>query len=92
MDNKLDFLLLGTEGCHLCELASPIVIEVAQYFQVNVYGEDIAECDNATEMIGLYGEKIPVLLHEFSNQSLCWPFDHQAVDAFIREVITESTS
>ena len=88
MAELFDFVLLGTDGCHLCELAIPIVVEVAQHHQITLYSEDIAECDNAAEMVSLYGNKIPVLLHEHSNQSLCWPFDHQQVDVFIRQVLT----
>ena len=89
MTNLFEFVLLGTEGCHLCDLAVPIVVEVAQHHQVTIMSEDIAECDNAVAMVNRYGDKIPVLLHEYSNKSLDWPFDHQQVDIFIREVLAD---
>lgn len=83
MADKYEFVLLGTDGCHLCEIAQPAVVEIASYYQVTLYAEDIAEAENAADQIAKFGEKIPVLHHEMSGKSLCWPFDKSEIAQFI---------
>ena len=71
--------LLGTPGCHLCDLAEILIASCLDLSQVEVELIDIAQTD---ELIARYGIKIPVLRCPKSRIELCWPFDALAVKAF----------
>jgi hypothetical protein len=77
-------LLLGTEGCHLCEDAQEIVAacvkEIAPNFQIESI--DIAE---HPEWQPDYAIKIPVLLEAESRRELDWPFDYAQAIHFLRQ-------
>jgi hypothetical protein len=77
-------LLLGTEGCHLCEEAREIVAacakEIGPDFKIEPI--DIAE---QTEWQPDYAIKIPVLLEPESRRELGWPFDHAQAAHFLRQ-------
>ncbi|MGJ0483488.1 MAG: glutaredoxin family protein [Methylomicrobium sp.] len=77
-------LLLGTEGCHLCEEAQEIVAacakEVVPDFQIELI--DIAE---HPEWQPDYAIKIPVLLEAESRRELDWPFDYGQAIHFLRQ-------
>jgi hypothetical protein len=77
-------LLLGTEGCHLCDEAREIIAacvqETAPDFQVESI--DIAE---HPEWQPGYAIKIPVLLDPASRRELDWPFDRDRAAAFLRQ-------
>ncbi|MCY0963727.1 glutaredoxin family protein [Parathalassolituus penaei] len=69
----LELTLLGTEGCHLCELAQQVLIQCSVYrTDLSVYLEDIGESEVDIER---YGVRIPVLRHDQSGAELDWPFD-----------------
>jgi len=76
---KRQLQLLGTSGCHLCELAETLLGHCLDLSQVEVELIDIADTD---ELVALYGVKIPVLRCQQSQKILCWPFDTLAVKAF----------
>lgn len=80
----MSFVLLGTEGCHLCEDATVILVAAVQGVEVNVYQDDIAVSE---EMVTRYGMRIPVLKHETSGAELDWPFTQNDVVEFIRRCI-----
>ncbi len=71
----VDFVLFGTEGCHLCEEAATLLNEACMTFE----HRDILERPDWQEK---YGWLIPVLWHERSGQQLNWPFDERQVQAF----------
>ncbi|MEC4748665.1 glutaredoxin family protein [Methylomicrobium sp. Wu6] len=75
-------LLLGTEGCHLCEDAQSIITacmnEIAP--DCSIEPIDIAE---QTQWQPDYAIKIPVLLEPVSGRELNWPFDHDQVTYFL---------
>lgn len=76
-------LLLGTEGCHLCEEAQEIVAGCAKAvpdFQIELI--DIAE---HPEWQPDYAIKIPVLLEAESRLELDWPFDYEQAIHFLRQ-------
>ncbi len=77
----MKYLLLGTAGCHLCELADDLLNECLNA-KMNIYVEpiDIAE---QTQWQENYATLIPVLLHQHSMQSLNWPFTKAQVLTFI---------
>jgi len=77
-----DFILFGTEGCHLCEEAENILRQT----QVPFEQRDILYDDEEQQR---YGIRIPVLRHCGSGRELDWPFDLETAQAFIRQAIAE---
>ena len=71
-----DYLLFGTDGCHLCEEAEQLLTEAGLDFAT----QDIIESEHLQQRYGLL---IPVLLHIPSQQTLNWPFDSQSLQEFI---------
>ncbi|WP_299010814.1 glutaredoxin family protein [uncultured Shewanella sp.] len=77
---KSDYVLYGTEGCHLCELAEALVAD----FQLSVHHQDI--CDDAS-LAKQYGMTIPVLKQIKSGQEIAWPFTQVEIKELIRSVV-----
>jgi Glutaredoxin-like domain (DUF836) len=79
----MKYLLLGTSGCHLCELAESLVNEnLFAETDITVELVDIAE---QTQWQTDYATLIPILLHEPSKQFLNWPFTLDDVLTFIKQ-------
>lgn len=80
----MKLLLLGTSGCHLCEIAEQIMIDCfATKPDVQVELIDIAEHE---EWQQVYATLIPVLCHvneEGTTQALHWPFTDDQVIHFL---------
>jgi Glutaredoxin-like domain (DUF836) len=77
-------LLLGTSGCHLCELAEQIIndhLRSNQAWLIDII--DIAEQEQWQAQFALL---IPVLYHPESQKQLGWPFDLQQVTLFFNEL------
>jgi len=77
-------LLLGTSGCHLCELAEQIIndsLSSNQAWLIDII--DIAEQEQWQAQFALL---IPVLYHPDSQKQLGWPFDIQQVNLFFNEL------
>lgn len=80
----MKLFLLGTAGCHLCELAE----EMVNYCLANTSDDikleqiDIAE---QTQWQADFATLIPVLLHERTNNFLNWPFTEENVLTFIEQ-------
>lgn len=72
--------LMGTLGCHLCEVAEEMLMEFVEYGLL-VELVDIAEEVNGVED---YGLRIPVLRRTDTGAELDWPFDGDQVVAFLR--------
>ena len=82
-----DVTLLGTEGCHLCELAQAVLVESAHYLPgLVVYLEDIGDSERDIER---YGLRIPVLRHDQSGLELDWPFDPARCVEWLRALPVE---
>lgn len=79
----MTFILLGTEGCHLCELAEELINEcVDNGIKIPIELIDIAE---QTKWQQDYATLIPVLLHRVTAQTLHWPFTKEDVLTFIEQ-------
>ena len=72
--------LLGTLGCHLCELAEAEVMPLVQHGLL-VELIDIADSEALFEA---YGLRIPVLRRVDTGAELGWPFDTEQIVAFLR--------
>ena len=72
-------LLLGTDGCHLCEEAQMLLNEckiAAEYLDIAIHEEWQAQ----------FAILIPVLYHVESNLYLNWRFDSPALLSFIESL------
>lgn len=74
-----DFILFGTEGCHLCEEAEELLIAA----QVDFKSQDIMASEQWQDYYGLL---IPVLWHAQSQNQLNWPFDSLQIQSFISAI------
>jgi len=88
----LAILLLSTEACHLCELAQGVLQQVfsqadirvlSEHANLEIYLQDIIE---HPLWLDKYGEKIPVLLDEYSRLTLEWPFSVADVSGWMEKV------
>lgn len=70
------FILYGTLGCHLCELAeTQLAAALARLHDpIEIECIDIADGDDSDELIERYGVRIPVLRRERDQSELGWPF------------------
>ncbi len=75
----MSLILFGTEGCHLCEDAEALLMQVFPSDRVFTK-QDIAGQD---EWEARYAILIPVLLDTESGQELRWPFDAEQIQHFI---------
>lgn len=73
-----DFILYGTESCHLCEEAL-LLLQVAG---VEFAEQDIVHDESAMQR---YAVRIPVLLHPASGSELGWPFGAEQLQRFIAQ-------
>ena len=71
-----DFILFGTEGCHLCEEAEAVLVAANVEYRL----EDVMDDSGWQEQFGLL---IPVLWHVESRRLLGWPFDDEKVKNFV---------
>lgn len=77
MQNQL--ILLGTQGCHLCEQAEHILqtIDVA-YQYLDIMDDE--------KLLARYEIHIPVLLESVAGaKELYWPFDADMVSAWLTQ-------
>lgn len=71
-----DFVLLGTEGCHLCEEAEQLLLLARLVFEK----QDIIEDE---QLMQRYAIRIPVLLNKTNKFELGWPFNTEQLQDFI---------
>ncbi len=79
---KESVTLYGTSACHLCEVAQDLLRATLnpEFFEINLV--DIADSDSLIER---YGVRIPVLRRDADGSELGWPFDVEALIAFLSE-------
>ena len=71
--------LLGTLGCHLCEVAEAVLMPLVEEGLL-VALVDIAECEGQVQT---YGLRIPVLRRVDTGAELDWPFEAEQVVSFL---------
>ena len=77
-----DFLLFGTEGCHLCEEAEQLLAQVGLTFEKQDIMAD-------KQFLRRYGVRIPVVLHRPSGLELGWPFSLEMAREFVAKAIAK---
>lgn len=73
-----DFVLFGTEGCHLCEDAEQLLLQAGLAFEK----QDILDNEQTLQR---YAIRIPVLRHSISELELGWPFNTLQLQDFISQ-------
>ena len=76
MSDAAPYLLYGTLGCHLCDEAQAVLMQLGLAAQAC----DIADNDT---LLARYGERIPVLRERATGRELNWPFDVRALAAWL---------
>lgn len=71
------FILYQRDTCHLCDLALALLAQVRLPDFESVFIDD----DPVLESI--YGERVPVLRDVHNERELAWPFDVDALRAWI---------
>jgi hypothetical protein len=71
-----EFILLGTEHCHLCEEAESILHSAGLVFKTIDIVDDEA-------LMAAYGLRIPVLREMDTGNELNWPFNLPELLAFV---------
>lgn len=79
-----DFVLFGTEGCHLCEEAEQLISQAGLTFDKR----DIIDNEQLQQH---YAIRIPVLLHSPSNSELGWPFNTAVLLEFAEQTSVKKT-
>lgn len=72
--------LLGTPGCHLCEVAEAVLMS----FVENGLLVELIDIAEQEAMVECYGLRIPVLRRCDTGAELDWPFDGTQVADFLR--------
>ncbi len=80
-----EFVLYGTDGCHLCDEARDLLDLVlsSQGKSIDYSYIDIANDDQLME---LYGETIPVIKAIQSLEQIGWPFDSTTLINFLNKL------
>jgi hypothetical protein len=71
-------ILYQRDDCHLCDLA----LDVLAHARVPDF--ESMFIDDNVELEGRYGERVPVLRDDESDQELAWPFDVGMLRRFCR--------
>ena len=77
--------LMTTEGCHLCEHATPLLVAG---LDPNVFEVDLVDIAFDDELMNRYAARIPVLVDSQSGAELDWPFDMQQLAEFVESLET----
>jgi glutaredoxin len=71
--------LFTTEGCHLCEEAHELLLNVADSHSIQVTLQEIGDDE---QLVARYGIRIPVVQFP-DNQELDWPFSETDIEQII---------
>ena len=77
------WILYSTQGCHLCEQAVSVIQQLQGSFAIEYQIVDIADGEQAEQLIQRFGERIPVLENTQLQETLDWPFDIEKLTAWL---------
>lgn len=77
--NPVELIFYTTDGCHLCEQAETLLLQLlaANPNRCTIEVIDIIEED---ELVNRYGERIPVVRRPDTDQEVGWPFDLESLN------------
>lgn len=84
LENPCELELMTTLGCHLCDKAVAVLLQVLDAEQFTLDLVDIAYDDH---LMAQYAERIPVLVCPAQNRELAWPFDASQLTVFAKELL-----
>ncbi len=70
----IKFKLYSSDGCHLCEQALALCVEIIEPSTIDIV--DIVEDES---LVDKYGIHIPVLKRLVDNKELFWPFTNTQI-------------
>jgi hypothetical protein len=79
------FVLYGTEGCHLCDEARDLLDLVLSH-QGQLIDYPYIDIVDDDQLLALYGESIPVIKAIQSSKQLGWPFDSIKLIEFLNKL------
>jgi len=75
----MHIILFTTQGCHLCEQAHELLLDIADKQPLEISLREIGDDD---DLVARYGIRIPVV--QFPDETeLDWPFSQADVEAII---------
>lgn len=80
--------LMTTSGCHLCDLAVEVLVQV---LDPKIFTVDLVDIAYEDELMERYAERIPVLLCPTQKKELSWPFDQAQLTYFVTDLLLNST-
>lgn len=75
--------LFTTLGCHLCEQAESMLQQLTEQAEKNFSWEAV-EIANSDAMVENYGERIPVIKRNDTQEEIGWPFTLQQLELWLR--------
>lgn len=68
-----------TPGCHLCEIAAQLIVQLRSVREISLVEIDIATDER---LVARYGMRIPVVSRDDTLQELGWPFTLDELERF----------
>ncbi len=76
--STIKLYLFSTAYCHLCDQAQQLLVNLG------VESFTVIEIIDDTELLSLYGSRIPVLQRNDTKAELNWPFNADDIVIFLR--------
>jgi Glutaredoxin-like domain (DUF836) len=73
------FILYGTLGCHLCEVAEAQIAALLESLHLSTLEIECLDIVDSDELLAVYGERIPVLRRVLDGAEIAWPFADEAL-------------
>ncbi|RKF19918.1 glutaredoxin family protein [Alginatibacterium sediminis] len=80
--SEAKFVLYHTQGCHLCEQAHALWLEINSDFDIQLL--DIVTQEQLSKR---YAYSIPVIRNLDQGDELAWPFDAKQLQQFIQRTV-----
>ena len=79
--------LMSTSGCHLCDLAVGLLVQV---LDPEIFTVDLIDIAYDEQLMERYAERIPVLVCQAQKKELGWPFDQAQLISFVTDLLPRS--
>lgn len=79
----MQIILFTTQGCHLCEQAHELLLNIADKQPLQIQLQEIGDDD---DLVARYGIRIPVVQFP-DEEELDWPFSESDIETIISHKI-----
>lgn len=77
-------IIYSREACHLCQ---DMILALKNLQQQVSFDFQVIDIDSSSDLVALYGERIPVLMSPIDNQEICHYFlDLAALDDYLSKL------